>query len=163
MGQAEKAIFQNEPETFMREALVQAEKAFQMGEIPIGAVVVKDGEILGRGHNRTERDKDPTAHAEIIALRQAAKALNGWRLTGCNLYVTAEPCPMCAGAIVLSRIDRLFIGTGDPKSGACGSLYNIPQDSRLNHYTHTEIGILKEECSSIIKKFFKMLRSRNKI
>ena len=121
---------------------------------------MKDGEIVGRGHNETETAKDPTAHAEMIAIRQAAKNLGGWRLTGCIMYVTTEPCSMCAGAIVWSRISRLFIGTMDPKSGACGSVFNIPQESRLNHFVEIETGLMQEECSSLMKSFFKELRKR---
>ena len=144
----------------MKEALAEAKKAAAAGEVPVGAVIVKDGEIIGRGHNETETAKDPTAHAEMIAIRQAAKNLGGWRLTGCTMYVTTEPCSMCAGAIVWSRISRLFIGTMDPKSGACGSVFNIPQESRLNHFVEIETGLMQEECSSLMKIFFKELRKR---
>lgn len=144
----------------MKEALAEAKKAAATGEVPVGAVIVKDGEIIGRGHNETETAKDPTAHAEMIAIRQAAKNLGGWRLTGCTMYVTTEPCSMCAGAIVWSRISRLFIGTMDPKSGACGSVFNIPQESRLNHFVEIETGLMQEECSSLMKSFFKELRKR---
>ena len=144
----------------MKEALAEAKKAAAAGEVPVGAVIVKDGEIIGRGHNETETAKDPTAHAEMIAIRQAAKNLGGWRLTGCTMYVTTEPCSMCAGAIVWSRISRLFIGTMDPKSGACGSVFNRPQESRLNHFVEIETGLMQEECSSLMKSFFKELRKR---
>lgn len=144
----------------MKEALAEAKKAAAAGEVPVGAVIVKDGEIVGRGHNETETAKDPTAHAEMIAIRQAAENLGGWRLTGCTMYVTTEPCSMCAGAIVWSRISRLFIGTMDPKSGACGSVFNIPQESRLNHFVEIETGLMQEECSSLMKSFFKELRKR---
>ena len=147
-------------ERYMKEALAEAKKAAAAGEVPVGAVIVKDGEIIGRGHNETETAKDPTAHAEMIAIRQAAKTLGGWRLTGCTMYVTTEPCSMCAGAIVWSRISRLFIGTMDPKSGACGSVFNIPQESRLNHFVEIETGLMQEECSSLMKSFFKELRKR---
>ena len=144
----------------MKEALAEAKKAAAAGEVPVGAVIVKDGEIIGRGHNETETAKDPTAHAEMIAIRQAAKNLGGWRLTGCTMYVTTEPCSMCAGAIVWYRISRLFIGTMDPKAGACGSVFNIPQESRLNHFVEIETGLMQEECSSLMKSFFKELRKR---
>lgn len=144
----------------MKEALAEAKKAAAAGEVPVGAVIVKDGEIVGRGHNETETARDPTAHAEMIAIRQAAKNLGGWRLTGCTMYVTTEPCSMCAGAIVWARISRLFIGTMDPKSGACGSIFNIPQESRLNHFVEIETGLMQEECSSLMKNFFKELRKR---
>lgn len=142
----------------MSEALKEAEKAKDMGEVPIGAVVVKDGAIVGRGHNMTETAKDPTAHAEMIAIRQAAETLGGWRLSGCEMYVTAEPCAMCAGAIVWARIKTLHIGTMDPKAGACGSVFNIPQEKRLNHRVDIQTGLMQEECSRIIKDFFKAIR-----
>lgn len=145
---------------FMRLALEEARKALEKGEVPIGAVIEKDGQIVGRGHNLTESSKDPTAHAEMTALRQAAQTLGGWRLPGCAMYVTAEPCSMCAGAIVLSRIPRLYIGAMDPKAGACGSVYNIVSDSRLNHSVQTETGLLAEECSQLLKEFFKSLRKK---
>lgn len=144
----------------MSEALKEAEIAYRLGEVPIGAVIEKDGKIIGRGHNLTETSKDPTAHAEMIAIRQACRNLGGWRLLGCSLYVTAEPCAMCAGAIVWARIQTLYIGTMDPKSGACGSVFNIPQESRLNHHVEIQTGIMQPECSSILKAFFKELRKK---
>ena len=115
----------------MTEALIEAQKAGQLGEVPIGAVIVRDGQIIGRGHNLTRTKNDPTCHAEMEAIRQAAAYLGGWRLIGCDMYVTAEPCAMCAGAIVWARIENLFIGTMDPKAGACGSVFNIVQEKRL--------------------------------
>ena len=142
----------------MKAALKEAEKAAVMGEVPIGAVVVKDGIIIGRGHNKTETAKDPTAHAEMEAIRAASAALGGWRLLGCDMYVTAEPCSMCAGAIVWSRIENLYIGTMDPKAGACGSVFNIVQEDKLNHQVNVTIGILQEECSRLLKDFFRSLR-----
>jgi tRNA(adenine34) deaminase len=148
------------PEDFMQEALKEAEKALSIGEVPVGAVIEKDGVIIGRGHNRTETDKDPTLHAELIAIREAAKKLGGWRLLGCRMYVTTEPCSMCAGAIVLSRIEKVFIGTPDPKTGACGSLMNILQDERLNHYVQIETGIMQQQCEKIMKSFFQKLRKK---
>ncbi len=144
----------------MSAALEEAKKAAAMGEIPIGAVIVKDGEIIAGAHNMTESSKDPTAHAEILAIRNAAAKLGGWRLSGCLMFVTAEPCSMCAGAIVLSRIKKLYIGTMDPKAGACGSVFNIPQEQRLNHFTEIETGLMQEECSRIMKDFFKQLRKK---
>ena len=129
-----------------------------MGEVPIGAVVVKDGIIIGRGHNKTETAKDPTAHAEMEAIRAASAVLGGWRLLGCDMYVTAEPCSMCAGAIVWSRIENLYIGTMDPKAGACGSVFNIVQEDKLNHQVNVTTGILQEECSRLLKDFFRSLR-----
>ena len=143
---------------YMEEALKEAKKAAAMGEIPIGAVIVKDGEIIGRGHNETETGCDPTAHAEIVAIRQAAKRLGGWKLPGCSMYVTIEPCSMCAGAIVWSRIEKLYIGSMDPKAGACGSVFNIPQEKKLNHFVEIETGMMQAECSGIIRDFFKQLR-----
>ena len=151
----------------MLEALAEAEKAAKKGEIPVGAVIVKDGEIIGRGHNSTETDRDTTAHAEMVAIRQASKYLGetlGWRrLTGCDMYVTMEPCAMCAGAIVWARIENLYIGTMDPKAGACGSVFNIVQEQKLNHYVEIiqiEDGPIKEECQEIIRRFFRKLWDR---
>lgn len=146
----------------MKEALAEAEKAAAMGEIPVGAVIVRNGQVIARGHNRTETDRDPTAHAEMLAIREAAKALGGWRLPECTMYVTLEPCSMCAGAIVWSRIERLVIGTDDPKAGACGSVFNIPEDGRLNHLVEVERGVLQEECSGLLRSFFRDLRARRK-
>ena len=149
-------------EKFMEEALQEARKAAAEGEVPIGAVIVREGEIIARAHNKTEQDKDPTAHAEMLAIREAANHLGGWRLTGCSMFVTTEPCSMCAGAIVWSRIEKLYIGTMDPKAGACGSLMNIPQDSRLNHYVEIETGLMREECAGLMKDFFRKLRSEER-
>ena len=146
----------------MRLAIDEAKKAAAMGEIPVGAVIVRDGEVVGRGHNSTETDKDPTCHAEVAAIRDAARTLGGWRLIGCDMYVTTEPCSMCAGAIVLARIERLFVGTPDPKAGACGSLYNIVQDERLNHQPELITGVLRQECSALLKEFFAELRNKKK-
>lgn len=145
---------------FMAEALKEAALAAEMGEVPIGAVIVRGDEIIAAAHNLVETSKDPTAHAEMLAIRQAAARLGGWRLTGCHMYVTVEPCSMCAGAIVWARIEKLFIGTDDSKGGACGSIFNIPQEKKLNHYTEIETGLLREECSEIMKTFFKKLRDR---
>lgn len=147
-------------ERFMREALSEAKKAASMGEVPIGAVVVKDGTIVGRGHNLTETANDPTGHAETIAIRDAARALGSRRLEGCDLYVTTEPCSMCAGAIVLSRIRTVYIGAMDPKAGACGSLMDIPEDPRLNHNATVVTGVLEEESRALLKEFFRTLRNK---
>ena len=146
-------------EEYMQEALKEANAAAAEGEVPIGAVIVRGGEIIARAHNRTEQAKDPTAHAEILAIREAAARLGGWRLPGCSMYVTVEPCSMCAGAIVWSRSERLYIGAMDPKAGACGSLYSIPTDSRLNHNVEVETGLMGEECSRLMKDFFRKLRT----
>ena len=147
-------------EDFMLEALREAEKALSIDEVPIGAIIVKDGMIIGRGHNMTETTKDPTAHAEILAIREAAQKLGGWRLLGCQMYVTTEPCSMCAGALILARIQTVFIGTLDPKAGACGSLMNILQDERLNHNVRIETGIMQQQCEKIMKSFFQKLRKK---
>ncbi len=145
---------------FMREALAEADKALLLAEVPVGAVIEKDGRIVGRAHNLVESSKDPTAHAEILAIRQAAEALGGWRLLDCNMYVTTEPCSMCAGAIVLARIKKIFIGTRNPKAGACGSVFNIIQEERLNHFVEIEEGLLQKECEQRMKSFFKRLQMK---
>ena len=144
----------------MQEALREAEIAFQLGEVPIGAVIEQDGHIIARGHNLTETLKDPTAHAEMMAIRQAARVLGGWRLIGCSLYVTVEPCSMCAGAMVWARIENLYIGAMDPKAGACGSVFQIADCGRLNHRMEIETGIMEEECSQMMRQFFRQLRNR---
>jgi len=143
---------------FMAEAIAEAKKAEGRGEVPVGAVIEKDGVIIGRGHNQTEASKDPTAHAEMSAIRSAAGELGGWRLPGCTMYVTCEPCAMCAGATVLARIEKLVIGTMDPKSGACGSVFNVVQERRLNHFIQVETGVMAAECESMMKSFFKERR-----
>lgn len=145
-------------EHFMREALKEAEIAFSLEEVPVGCVIVRDGEIIARGHNMTETLKDPTVHAEMNALREAAEKLGGWRLPGCSVYVTCEPCSMCAGAMVWARIEELYIGTDDPKAGACGSVLNVASNDDLNHKIRVERGVLREECSGIMKRFFRELR-----
>jgi tRNA(adenine34) deaminase len=144
---------------WMTEALAEARWAESVGEVPIGAVVVRGGEVLGRGHNRRETDRDPLAHAELLAIRQAAARLGSWRLAGCTLYATLEPCPMCAGALVASRIDRLVYGAADPKAGYCGSLGNLVQDTRLNHRLAVTGGVLAEESAALLRTFFALLRS----
>jgi len=143
-------------------ALREAKKAGDRGEIPIGAVVVRDGRIIGRGFNLREGKHDPVAHAEIIAIRQAARKAGNWRLTGATLYVTLEPCPMCMGAILLARIDRVVFGCYDPKAGAAGSLYDLSNDSRLNHRVSLVAGVREEECSTILSGFFSALRRERK-
>lgn len=143
----------------MREALAEAEAARQIGEVPIGAVVVRDGVIVARAHNLRESGQDGTAHAEILAIRQAGQAVGGWRLSGCTLYVTVEPCPMCAGALVQSRVDHLVFGAADPKAWADRSLQEIVQNPGLNHRLEVTGGILAEECSSLMKQFFRARRS----
>jgi tRNA(adenine34) deaminase len=143
---------------WMREALDEARHAASLGEVPVGAVVVRSGEVIGRGHNRREVDADPLAHAEILAIRQAATVVGDWRLTGCSVYVTLEPCAMCAGALVNSRVERLVFGTRDPKAGYCGSLGNLVTDARLNHRLEVTEGVLADECSEELRQFFGELR-----
>jgi len=150
-----------EDEQFMRLAITQAAIAQENGDVPIGAVVVREGQIIGKAYNQREQLQDPTAHAEIIALTQAAAALENWHLNGCTMYVTLEPCPMCAGALVLARIERLVYGCDDPKAGACGSLYNIVQDERLNHRIEVTSGVLADECSELLQQFFQNRREEN--
>lgn len=146
----------------MRLALAEAERAQAAGEVPIGAVVIHRGAVVGRGRNRREGDADPLAHAELLAIGEAAKALDDWRLSGCTLYVTLEPCAMCAGALVNSRLDRLVFGASDPKAGFCGSLGDIVRDPRLNHRLEVEAGVLAAECGSLLTTFFENLRSRKR-
>ena len=148
-------------EQFIRIALDQAAIAEENSDVPIGAVIVYENQIIGKAYNQREQLQDPTAHAEIIALTQAAGALGTWRLHGCTMYVTLEPCPMCAGALVLARVDRLVYGCADPKTGACGSLYNIVQDDRLNHRLKVTSGILAEQCSQLLQDFFQHRRVEN--
>ena len=155
-------MMQSEDEKWMRHALAEAGLALNKKEVPIGAVVVYEDKIIGRGHNQVERLNDPTAHAEIIAIGAASGYLNSRRLSGASLYVTIEPCAMCAGAIVLSRLDRLVFGAKDPKAGACGSLYNIVQDIRLNHQVQVIPYILEQECSQILESFFEKIRQSTK-
>ena len=145
-------------EHWMREALAEAERARALGEVPIGAVVVADGEIVGRGHNRREVDRDPLAHAKLLAIAAAARRLGGWRLTGSSLYVTLEPCAMCAGALVQSRVARLVYGAADPKAGFCGSLGDLVRDPRLNHRLEVVTGVLAEQCGALLRGFFAELR-----
>jgi tRNA(adenine34) deaminase len=146
--------------TGMRLALDEAAKALQYGDVPIGAIAVLDGQIIGRGHNRREADKDPTAHAEMIAIRQAAAAIGHWRLDGVTLYCTLEPCSMCAGAMVLARLPRLVYAAIDPKAGAAGSIVDLLRHSRLNHRVDVEGGLLADEAAEQIRAFFRGLRAR---
>lgn len=151
---------ENTAQRFMEEALSLAHEAAEAGEVPVGAVIVKDGKVIASARNRTEEKKDPLAHAEMLAIQQALPAVGGWRLKDCDMYVTLEPCAMCAGAIVHARIRNLFIGTADPKTGACGSIMNIIADPHLNHHPQVTMGILGEECSAILKEFFRQLRRK---
>lgn len=143
---------------FMREAITEAIKAAREGEVPIGAVIVFDNQIIARAHNLRETNGDPTAHAEILVLREAASLKKHWRLPGTTLYTTLEPCPMCAGALVMARTKRLVYGASDPKAGAAGSLMNIVQDPRLNHRLEVTGGVLEEECRELLKDFFRERR-----
>ena len=147
-----------EDEMFMREAWLEAIKAWQMDEVPVGAVVVKAGKIIARSHNQRESSRRPTDHAELNVIELAAQALNTWRLEGTRLYVTLEPCIMCAGAIIHARIPEVIWGADDPKAGACISLYQLLQDSRLNHRCETRRGVLGEACSEILKRYFRHKR-----
>ncbi|WP_242631677.1 tRNA adenosine(34) deaminase TadA [Sedimentibacter sp. zth1] len=142
----------------MQEAIREALKAKELMEIPIGAVIVKDNKVIGRGFNTKETQKDATLHAEIIAIKEACTTLGGWRLPGCTMYVTLEPCPMCAGALVNARVGRLVIGTRDEKTGSCGTVMNITNNKSLNHQIEVDIGVCGEECKSMLKTFFKELR-----
>lgn len=152
----------NPHEVYMRRALEQARRAFDAGEVPVGAVVVKDGRIIGEAFNQRETLQDPTAHAEMIALTQAAQAVGHWRLLDCTLYVTLEPCPMCAGAIVQARLPTVIYGCTDPKAGACHTLFRITQDSRLNHQATVLGGVLHEACKAILQEFFAQQRALGK-
>ncbi len=143
---------------YMQLALEEAKKAYQVGEIPIGAILVHEGQIISRHHNRRELGHDATAHAEILVIREACEILERWRLTGCTLYVTIEPCPMCAGAIINSRIDRVVYGSNDSKGGAVESLFNVLSHPGLNHEPEVVSGVLADECSQIMKDFFKERR-----
>ena len=138
----------------MRLALEEARAAGAEGDVPVGAVVARSDEVVARAGNAREREQDPTAHAEILALRQAARAVGSWHLEGCTLYVTLEPCAMCAGALVLARIDRLVLGAPDPKAGFAGSLGDIVRDGRLNHEVEVSVGVLAEECGEVLRAFF---------
>ncbi|MBC1457128.1 tRNA adenosine(34) deaminase TadA [Listeria newyorkensis] len=149
-------------ELYMREALLEAEKAREKGEVPIGAVVVLNGEIIGRAHNLRETTKNAVTHAEILAIQDACKNQDAWRLEGAELYVTLEPCPMCSGAILLSRIATVYYGATDPKAGTAGTLMNLLQDSRFNHQCEVESGILVDECGAILTNFFRDLRAKKK-
>jgi len=151
-----------EHEHWMRAALGEARRAAALGEVPVGAVLVREGHVIARGHNRRELDDDPLAHAELMAIRGAARGVGSWRLEECTLYVTLEPCPMCAGAIVLARIPLVVFGVRDPKAGAAGSLMNLLQDERLNHRTEIVEGVLADECGAILKEFFQDLRQRSR-
>lgn len=149
-------------EHYMKQALKEAEKAYKKLEVPVGAVIVKDGKIIARAHNQKETRTDTTKHAEILAIQKASKKLESWRLIDCEMYVTLEPCSMCAGAMINSRIKKVYIGAMDAKTGACGSVLNLLKDHKFNHEVQVEYGILEEECKKILQDFFKFLRNKNK-
>ena len=149
-------------EKYMKEALKQAKKAYALEETPIGCVIVHEGKIISRGYNRRNTDKNPLAHAEITAIRKASKKLGDWRLEGCTLYVTLEPCQMCAGAIIQSRMDRVVIGCMNPKAGCAGSVLNLLQVDRFNHQADVTRGVLEEKCSELMKSFFRELPEKKK-
>ena len=160
---ATETTFSKDDIKYMKAALKQAEKALALGEVPIGAVIVANGRIIGRGYNRRNTDHTTLAHAEITAIRKANRKVGDWRLEGCTLYVTLEPCQMCAGALVQSRIDRVVIGAPSYKSGCGGTLLNILQNEEFNHQVEMTTGVMQEECTQILQKFFKELRVQNKM
>ena len=151
-----------EKEIYMKKALKEAKKAYDKLEIPVGAIIVKDGKIIARAHNQKETKFDTTKHAEILAIQKASKKLKSWRLIDCEMYVTLEPCTMCAGAIINSRIKKIYIGASDEKTGAVGSVLNLFDDYKFNHKPEYEKGILEQDCSEILKRFFKDLRKSKK-
>lgn len=152
----------SEEEKFMKCALREAEKAYDEKEIPVGAIIVKNGKIIARGHNQKESKQNSLKHAELIAIERACKKLNSWRLIDCDMYVTLEPCAMCAGAIIQSRIRKLYIGTSDEKTGSCGSVLNLLEDYTFNHHVEKNEGICREDCAEILKDFFRELRQSKK-
>ncbi len=151
-----------ENEKYMNMAITQAKKAYRLGEVPIGCVIVYENKVIGRGYNRRNTDKTPLAHAEISAIKKACKVVGDWRLEDCTLYVTLEPCQMCSGAIVQARIPRVVIGAMNPKAGCAGSILNILQNDSFNHQVEIKKGVLEDKCSLILKNFFTELRKRNK-
>ncbi|WP_408008850.1 tRNA adenosine(34) deaminase TadA [Pseudalkalibacillus sp. A8] len=155
-------MYRSTDEMFMKKAMEMAKQAAAIGEVPIGAVIVKDGEVIASGYNLRENEQRSVAHAELIAIDEACKVLGTWRLEGCTLYVTLEPCPMCSGAIVLSRIDRVIYGASDPKGGCAGTLMNLLDEPRFNHQAIVTSGVLEEECSEMLTQFFRDLRKRKK-
>lgn len=149
-----------ECERYMKEAIKQAKKALVLDEVPIGCVIVYDGKIIGRGYNRRNTDKSTLAHAEMLAIKKASRSISDWRLEDCTMYVTLEPCQMCAGAIVQARIPRVVIGSMNPKAGCCGSILNLLEEERFNHQAEVVKGVLEEECSAMLTDFFKALRKK---
>ena len=161
---SDQAEFQKKiDEKYMRQAIRQAKKAYELDETPIGCVIVREGKVIGRGYNRRNTDKNPLAHAEITAIRKASRKLGDWRLEECTLYVTLEPCQMCAGAIVQSRVARVVVGCMNPKAGCAGSILNLLDMKEFNHQVQLETGVMEEECSALMKEFFKELRMKQKM
>ncbi|WEG72872.1 tRNA adenosine(34) deaminase TadA [Vagococcus intermedius] len=156
------SLTDEEKKFFMSEAISEAKLAEAKGEVPIGAIVVHRGKIIGRGHNIREISQNATTHAEMLAIQEACGKIENWRLAESQLFVTLEPCPMCSGAIILSRVDEVYYGAKDPKAGVAGSLMNLLEDVRFNHQCYVEFGILEKECGEILTSFFKKLRERNK-
>lgn len=152
-----------EKEIFMLEAIKEAKRAEAIKEVPIGAIVVLDGQIIGRGHNLREESQDATAHAEMYAIKQACAAIENWRLERAQLFVTLEPCPMCSGAMILSRVAEVYYGANDPKGGTAGTLMNLLSDERFNHVAYVESGILEQECGDLLSSFFRKLREQKKL
>ncbi|WP_373270171.1 tRNA adenosine(34) deaminase TadA [Enterococcus sp. 5B7_DIV0075] len=158
----EEQLSQQEKEKWMRLALEEAKKAEQLAEVPIGAVVILDNQVIGRGHNLRETTQDATTHAEMLAIKEACAAVGSWRLEEAQLFVTLEPCPMCSGAMILSRVKEVYFGAYDPKGGTAGTLMNLLTDERFNHQATVEGGILEEECGGILATFFRQLRTKKK-
>lgn len=163
MKKTGSSLSQREKEAFMAEAIVEAKKAEALNEVPIGAVVVVGGQIIGRGHNLREQSHDATSHAEMSAIREACKSVDNWRLEQAQLFVTLEPCPMCSGAMLLSRVAEVYYGATDPKGGTAGTLMNLLQDERFNHVAYVESGVLQTECSLLLSSFFRNLRQEKKL
>ncbi len=157
-----KTQWQQDDEKYMEEALKEARKAGELGEVPIGAVIVKDGQIIASGHNLREAGQSATAHAELLAIEKACEAVGSWRLEECTLYVTLEPCPMCAGAIIQARLPRVVYGAADPKAGCCGTLMNLLDEPRFNHQAVVSSGVLEEDCAFLLTDFFRKLREKKK-
>nr|WP_258535815.1 tRNA adenosine(34) deaminase TadA [Bacillus sp. 03113] len=153
---------ENQDEYFMMEAILEAKKAELAGEVPIGAIIVLNGEIIARAHNLRESNQSAVAHAELLAIEKACEKIGSWRLEGAKLYVTLEPCPMCTGAIILARIQKVIFGASDPKAGCCGTLMNLLQDSRFNHQCEVVSGLKAEECGQLLSQFFSEIRKRKK-
>ncbi|MBO0466771.1 tRNA adenosine(34) deaminase TadA [Enterococcus plantarum] len=163
MNEKTSSLTIEEKETFMLHAIKEAKKAEAIKEVPIGAIVVLDGEIIGRGHNLREASQDATAHAEMYAIKEACAAIDNWRLERAQLFVTLEPCPMCSGAMILSRVNEVYYGAKDPKGGTAGTLMNLLEDQRFNHVAYVEAGVLEQECGDLLSNFFRKLREEKKL